>query len=298
MTSSGRYTYAREILSKKATKVISIIKQLLSNIDSSTVEIRNKLFDALFKPILLYGCEIWGPELLSYKTHFDNSTIEQVHIKFCKQALNVPWYTENIASRAELGRYPLSIDIKASLFCYWQRLKHKTNNPLLNEAFLYAKNRGAFFDILNSDETLQIHSAQEILTQQHIKNACSRIKQQLRENYLQNWLNARNSKSDSSREKFTHKEIKKDYQLEEYLKTVKNPAHRVSMTRLRLGVHSLRIQTGKYKNAGASMPVEERKCLVCKENLHRRRTTFFDGTIILERISIPLIHKQMLILST
>ena len=39
-----------------------------------------------------------------------------------------------------------------------------------------------------------------------------------RKNYLQNWLKARNSKSDSSREKFTHEEIKKDYQLEEYLK--------------------------------------------------------------------------------
>ena len=54
---------------------------------------------------VLYGCEIWRPELLSYKTHFDKSTIEQVHIKFCKQTLNVPWYTENKACRAELGLY-------------------------------------------------------------------------------------------------------------------------------------------------------------------------------------------------
>ena len=38
------------------------------------------------------------------------------------------------------------------------------------------------------------------------------------------------------------------------------------MTRLRLGVHSQRIQTGKYENAGASISIEERKCLVCKEN--------------------------------
>ena len=116
MTSSGRYAYAREILSKKATKIVFTIKRLLSNIDSSAVETRNKLFDALVKPVLLYGCEIWGPELLSYKTHFDKSTIEQVHIKFCKQTLNVPWYTENKACRAELGRYPLSIDI---INCDW-----------------------------------------------------------------------------------------------------------------------------------------------------------------------------------
>ena len=90
MTSSGRCAYAMEILSKKATKIVFTIKRLLSNIDSSAVETRKELFDAVVKPALLYGCEIWGPELPSYKTRFDKSTIEQVHIKFYKQTLNVP----------------------------------------------------------------------------------------------------------------------------------------------------------------------------------------------------------------
>ena len=38
------------------------------------------------------------------------------------------------------------------------------------------------------------------------------------------------------------------------------------MTKLRLGVHSLRIQTGKYENKGASIPVKEKLCLVCRRN--------------------------------
>ena len=84
MTSSGRYAYARKILSKKATKIVFKMKRLLSHIDSSAVETRKELFDAVVKPVLLYGCEIWRPELLSYKTHFDKSAIKQVHIKFCK----------------------------------------------------------------------------------------------------------------------------------------------------------------------------------------------------------------------
>ena len=102
MTSSGRYTYARDILIKKAYKVLSTIKRSFSNSNMTTLTIKNKLFDALVKPILLYGCKIWGPEFLSYKTHFDKSAVEQVHIKFCKETLNTPWYTENIACRAEL----------------------------------------------------------------------------------------------------------------------------------------------------------------------------------------------------
>jgi len=57
MTSSGRYTYAREILSKKTTNVLSIIKRYFSNSDSATIAVKNKLFDALAKPVLLYACE-------------------------------------------------------------------------------------------------------------------------------------------------------------------------------------------------------------------------------------------------
>ena len=56
MTSSGRYTYAREILCKNAAK----IEQLHSNIDCAAFGTRNNLlnFDAPLKSLLLYGDEI------------------------------------------------------------------------------------------------------------------------------------------------------------------------------------------------------------------------------------------------
>ena len=195
MTSSGRYTYAREILSKKATKVLSIIKRSFSNIDSATIAIKNKLFNALVKPVLLYACEIWGPELLSYKTHYDKSTVEQVHVKFCKQTLNVPWYTENIACREELGRYPFSIDIKASIFRYWQRLKHSCNNVLLSEAFQYPTTSTTFFDVVINEEITRGHQVTEPITRQHIKNGRLTIRKTLRNQYSQKWLETQNSSS-------------------------------------------------------------------------------------------------------
>ena len=34
------------------------------------------LFDKMVKPILLYGCEIWG--------FGNNDVLEKVHLKFCK----------------------------------------------------------------------------------------------------------------------------------------------------------------------------------------------------------------------
>ena len=214
----------------------------------------------------MHACEIWGPELFSYKTHFDKSTIEQVHIKFCKQTLNVPWYTENIACRAELGRYPLSIDIKASIFSYWQRLKHSCNNVLLSEAFQYATTSTTFFDVVINEEITRGHQVTEPITRKHIKNGRLTIRKTLRNQYSQNWLETQNSSSSTSREKFTHKEVKKSYEFENYLKAVTNPAHRISLTKLRLGCHALRIQTGKYANRGVSIPVEQRTCLVCEQN--------------------------------
>ena len=43
MTSHGRYTYVRDILSKKACKVLSTIKRSFSNSDTTTITIKNKL---------------------------------------------------------------------------------------------------------------------------------------------------------------------------------------------------------------------------------------------------------------
>ena len=136
-----------------------------------------------------------------HMTHFDKTAAEQVHIKFCKQTLNTPWYTENIACRAERGRYPLSIDIKASIFSYWQRLQHKTDNLLLNEAFCYARRHSQFFDVLNSDQLIRMPSTRNIVNRQHIKNARSSFKKQLRKNYVQNWLKTRSNSSEGSRRK-------------------------------------------------------------------------------------------------
>ena len=70
-------------------------------------------------------------------------------------------------------------------------------------------------------------------------------------------LKPRIRQSTSSREKFT--------QLKNCLIFTK-PAHRVRLARLRLGCHILRIQSVKYENRGALIPVEERTCFVRKEN--------------------------------
>jgi len=135
-----------------------------------------------------------------------------------------------LQSRAELGRYLLSINIKASIFSYWQRLKHSTNNVLSREEFQYATKHTTFFDIQQNEAINKKCKIKEPATQQHIKNARLVIKKTLKNQYLQSWLETQNRSSTSSREKFTQKKVKNNYQFENYLTLITKPAHRISPT--------------------------------------------------------------------
>jgi hypothetical protein len=70
----------------------------------------------MIKPILLYGCEVWG--------FGKNEVLERVHLKFCKILLNLKSSTPNYMYMVygELDRYPIDIDIKVRIISYWARL--------------------------------------------------------------------------------------------------------------------------------------------------------------------------------
>jgi hypothetical protein len=49
-----------------------------------SIECLLDLFDKIVKPILLYGCEVWG--------FSDNNVIEKHHLKFCKLILHLIFF--------------------------------------------------------------------------------------------------------------------------------------------------------------------------------------------------------------
>ena len=67
------------------------------------------LFDKMVKPILLYGCEIWGFR--------NNDVLEKVQLKFCRMILNLKTSTPNNMIYGELGRYPIEISFWAKHIC-------------------------------------------------------------------------------------------------------------------------------------------------------------------------------------
>ena len=88
---------------------------------------------------------------------------------------------------------------------------------MLREAFQYATKYTPLFHVLINEEITRKYQVKEPVTQQHINNDRLAIKITLRNQYFKNWLETQNSSSVTSREKFTHKEVKRNYQFEDYL---------------------------------------------------------------------------------
>jgi hypothetical protein len=79
-SSTGSYLNTKKKIVGKATKALyeALTKGRVHNL---SIQCQYDLFDKKVKPILLYGCEIWG--------FVNNDIIERVHLKFCKHLLNL-----------------------------------------------------------------------------------------------------------------------------------------------------------------------------------------------------------------
>ena len=84
------------------------------------------------KPVLLYGSELWSvfhincsknstdASNFSLEKHYEDFLPEKKnHSRFCKFILGVNKYAPNLASKAELGRYPVVISALLHSIKYW-----------------------------------------------------------------------------------------------------------------------------------------------------------------------------------
>jgi hypothetical protein len=69
-----------------------------------------QLFDALVKPLLSYGCEVWSD-------HMAHEQLEVVHRAFLKSSLGVSTTTSSYIVLVEFDKFPLKI-------FWWQQTMH------------------------------------------------------------------------------------------------------------------------------------------------------------------------------
>jgi hypothetical protein len=188
----------------------------------------------MIKPIILYGCEIWG---------FGNNEIfERIHLKFCKLLLHLKTSTPDYMVYGELGRYPICINIKVRMIKFWCKLimgkqsklshihvcyKLLTNNNFLRDGFsLWIKN---IQDILNKSGLSYIWLYQNCISEKWLSKALN------------------------------YRLYKKGVSFENYLEILKDK-DLFLICRFRTSNHRLPIEIGQWQNINR----ENRVCNSCR----------------------------------
>jgi hypothetical protein len=99
----GKFKLANQKNIEKATKTMyEVIRR--GKRHNISIECLLDLFDKIVKPILLYGCEVWG--------FSDNYVIEKNHLKFCKLILHLKQRTPNFMIYGELNlNFPFFVKV-------------------------------------------------------------------------------------------------------------------------------------------------------------------------------------------
>ena len=76
----GRLTLLKNTLREQANKALFSLLRKICNL-SLPFDVKIDLFNKTIKPVLLYGCEVWG--------YGNCDIIERVHLKFLKIIFNL-----------------------------------------------------------------------------------------------------------------------------------------------------------------------------------------------------------------
>ena len=91
------------------------------------IDMQIDIFNKTVKPVLLYGCEIWG--------YGDLTIIERVQLKFLKYILNIKRSTPSCIVYGETGVTPISIDIKTRQISFWSKIITQDENKLTTKIY-------------------------------------------------------------------------------------------------------------------------------------------------------------------
>ena len=119
-TSKLKWSKTQEMLSLQGMKASACIFRYQRKFGHLEPLDMFKIFDAMVKPILTYGAELWGFKYIE--------KIEAVQIKFCKQYCNLYKNTANVLALGECGRYPLCITYIPKCIKYWLNILKMDNH--------------------------------------------------------------------------------------------------------------------------------------------------------------------------
>ena len=190
------------------------------------------------------NAQVWGAFAKSVFKPWDRSAIEKTHLQFCKRYLEVHNKASDIACRAELGKFPLIIDINKKILNYLNYLREKEESSIVKQSLkisidLHYNGHNSFYSSLMkmTDYYNFCDFNCNSLNEGKIKQYVDLMKKK----YISYW----NQTLQHSQKLSFYYTSKKNYSLSAYLDlTRKNPS-RKSLVKLRISSHKLRIETGR-----------------------------------------------------
>ena len=252
---TGSFNLNQEYLVGKGLKAMNVLLCKCQDYDLKPSTLC-QLFDAFVGSIIYYGAEVWG--------YTKSKEIERLHLKFLKRLLKVRLNTCNNMVYGELGRYPLYIHRYVRILKYWFKLQSSDNIILkyvYNEAVRYCE-KGCTNCVYNVKKMLNDYGFPDVFENAHafdMKSFLFVFKCRIVDSFKLKWYNAVNESSMMD----MYRQFKTSLVYEPYLNILPKSL-RAYVSRLRLSVHPLRIQTGRY-----ARNVEERSvryCMFCDLN--------------------------------
>lgn len=271
---SGSFSNALDHLFNKGLKALHKLTKLLDhNYDIGTTL---HIFDHTIKPILLYGSEVWGVDLLkpTSKKHLldyiEDNKLSTLELKFYRRLLGVKRSTPISGIRGELGRHPIALNAITQAIKYFNHIQSKDQKSIVNQALIESgKLQNSW---LAKQQTIK---SQLNLTpnqpgtrnRQPRKKEAPLIERSLKTQYQQHWRNAIERETSKAGNKGgnklrTYRQIKQNFHIEPYLTSVDNTIERKTLTQFRLSSHPLNIEAQR----GTIDDPNKRLCQICDLN--------------------------------
>ena len=259
LSRTGSNIKTKKYLADQATKAMFLLLRKIKKL-TLPFDIQIDLFEKCVKPILLYGCEIWG---------FGNiDVLERVQLKFYKYIFNLKKSTPNYMVYGEIGIQPLSVDIKTRIVSYWARMIDNKENSqvmklnsklyvILSELVSQRRVKSPWFE--NVKGILCNNGYSGIWYSQSFSNSKWLIKymhQKLNDCFIQQW----HSDIDRTSASNFYKIVKVNFAQSNYINDLSSNLTKSLLSFITKN-HRLPIETGRWNNT----VINERKCVNCDD---------------------------------
>ena len=215
-----------------------------------------QLFDTLIKPILTYGCPVWGTG--------NYTDIETYHNKFLKRTLRVKSSTNTCLLYMESGRFPLSVFINMCIVKFWLKILKTCDEKLISAAYAQMmQDPDKYAWVKYTRDLLCSHGFGNVWRDQSVMNEklfLANFEQRLKDTFIQNCI----SDVESSNKCRMYREIKTVYKCENYMDCNIKYDLRMYYTKFRLSSHKFLVVRARWRKEQISY--HERTCLLC--NIH------------------------------